>query len=135
MHFTPESPRPPYSARKSVVQPKLSPERKSLPSVLLTSEYRYSFRIGKESRLGQRHGLQNTTLTSYFFKNIYKKVIYINFYENIFQDKSIHIIFYICKLNNLKVIDDLYSQCLIQTLSKTTSLPIRREYLQHTEKG
>jgi hypothetical protein len=28
--------------------------------------------------------------------------------------------FYIYKLNNLKVIDDLYSQCLIQTLSKTT---------------
>jgi len=29
--------------------------------------------------------------------------------------------FYICKLNNLKVIDDLYSQCLIQILFKTTS--------------
>jgi hypothetical protein len=29
--------------------------------------------------------------------------------------------FYICKLNHLKVIDDLYSQCLTQTLSKTTS--------------
>jgi hypothetical protein len=29
--------------------------------------------------------------------------------------------FYICKLNNLKVIDDLYSQCLTQSLSKTTS--------------
>jgi hypothetical protein len=29
--------------------------------------------------------------------------------------------FYICKLNNLKVIDDLYSQCLTQTLSKTSS--------------
>jgi hypothetical protein len=29
--------------------------------------------------------------------------------------------FYICNINNLKVIDDLYSQCLIQTLSKTTS--------------
>ena len=29
--------------------------------------------------------------------------------------------FHICKLNNLKVIDDLYSQCLTQTLSKTSS--------------
>jgi len=29
--------------------------------------------------------------------------------------------FHICKLNNLKIIDDLYFQCLIQTLSKTTS--------------
>jgi len=28
--------------------------------------------------------------------------------------------FHISKLNNLKVIDDLYSQCLTQTLSKTT---------------
>ena len=28
--------------------------------------------------------------------------------------------FHIFKLNNLKVIYDLYSQCLIQTLSKTT---------------
>jgi hypothetical protein len=29
--------------------------------------------------------------------------------------------FHICKLNNLKVIDNLYSQCLTQTLSKTSS--------------
>jgi len=28
--------------------------------------------------------------------------------------------FYICKLNNLKVIDDLYFQSLTQTLSKIT---------------
>jgi hypothetical protein len=34
-------------------------------------------------------------------------MIYAYFYESIFQDKSIHIYnFYICKLNNLKVIDD-----------------------------
>ena len=38
--------------------------------------------------------------------------------------------FHICKLNNLKVIDDLYSQYLTQNMSKTTFfLPIRREYL------
>jgi hypothetical protein len=54
----------------------------------------YSLRIGFRSRLGQRHGLQNTTLTSCFYKkNIYEKVIYVYFYESIFQDKSIHIIF------------------------------------------
>ena len=52
----------------------------------------YSLRAGKGSRLGQRHDLQNTTLTSYYYKNIYEKVIYVYFYKNIFQDKSIHII-------------------------------------------
>jgi hypothetical protein len=46
-------------------------------------------------------------------------VIYVYFHESIFQDKFIH--FYIYKLNNLKVINDLYSQYLTQTLSKTTS--------------
>jgi hypothetical protein len=31
----------------------------------------YYLRFGKRSRLGQRHGLQSTTLTSYFYKNNY----------------------------------------------------------------
>jgi len=53
----------------------------------------YSLHTQKTWRLGQRHGLQNTTLTSYFSKNIYQKVIYVYFYKSIFQDKSIHIIF------------------------------------------
>ena len=35
-------------------------------------------------------------------------MIYVYFYESIFQDKFVDIIFYICKFNNLKVIDDLY---------------------------
>ena len=48
----------------------------------------------------------NITLTTYFYKDIYQKVIYVNFCEIIFQDKSIH---------------DLYSQCLTRVLSKTTS--------------
>ena len=47
----------------------------------------------KTWHLGQRHGLQNTTLTSYSSKNIYQKVIYVYFHKSIFQDKSIHIIF------------------------------------------
>jgi hypothetical protein len=43
------------------------------------------------------------------------------FYESILQDKSISIVSGdICKLN-LKVIHDLYSQCLTKILSKTTS--------------
>jgi hypothetical protein len=35
--------------------------------------------------------LQSISLTSYFYKNIYLKVIHIYFYENTFQDKFIHI--------------------------------------------
>jgi hypothetical protein len=53
----------------------------------------YSFRTRKGSRFGQWHGLQITTLTSCFYKNIYWKVIYVYSYESIFQDKSIHISF------------------------------------------
>jgi hypothetical protein len=55
------------------------------------------------------------------YKNLYWKVIYVYSYESNFQDKSILYDFHIFKLNNLKVIHDLYSQCLTQTLSKTTS--------------
>jgi hypothetical protein len=61
------------------------------------------------SRLEQRHGHQSTTLTSLLYKNIYWKVIYVYSYENNFQYKSIYMIF---KLNGLKVIHDLPSQCL-----------------------
>ena len=53
----------------------------------------YFLRTHKTLRLGQRHGLQNTTLTTCYYKNIYEKVVYVYFYESIFQDKSIHIIF------------------------------------------
>jgi hypothetical protein len=44
-------------------------------------------------RLGQRHGLQNTTLTSCHYKTIYQRVIYLYFYESIFKDKYIRIVF------------------------------------------
>jgi hypothetical protein len=57
--------------------------------------------------LGQRHILQNITLTSYFYKNIYQKLKYVYFYKSILQDKSTYIIFIL--LNNLKVIHDLCS--------------------------
>ena len=52
----------------------------------------YSLRTKKGSRFGQWYDFQNTTLT-FFYKNIYWKVIYVYFYESIFQDKSIYIIF------------------------------------------
>jgi hypothetical protein len=52
----------------------------------------YSNWFGKRSRLGQRYGLQNITLTSLFY-NFFRKVIYVYFYENDFQDKSIDMIF------------------------------------------
>ena len=53
----------------------------------------YSLHIRKEYRFGQRQGLQNLTLTSYFYKNIYRKVIHLCFYEDIFGDESIYMVF------------------------------------------
>jgi len=53
----------------------------------------HSLYIGNSSRFGQRRGLQRITLTSYFYKNIYLKAIYVYFYESTFQDKSIHMVF------------------------------------------
>jgi hypothetical protein len=38
------------------------------------------------SCLGQQQGHQSTTLTSFFYKNIYWKVIYVYSYESNFQD-------------------------------------------------
>ena len=61
--------------------------------LLVKTKIIYSLHIGKRRRLGQRHGLQNITLTSCYYKNIYRKVLYVYFYESIFLDKSIHIIF------------------------------------------
>jgi len=54
---------------------------------------KYSLQVGKRSRFGQRYGLQSITLSSYFYKNIYGKMIYVYLYESIFQDKSIHMVF------------------------------------------
>jgi hypothetical protein len=53
----------------------------------------YFLRIPIRRRLKQRHSLQNITLTSIFYKNIYQKVIHVHFYENNFQAKSIDVIF------------------------------------------
>jgi hypothetical protein len=81
----------------------------------------YSLRFHIRSRLGQRYGYQSTTLTSLFYKNLYWRITYVYYYQTTFQDKSIYMIFHIFKLNDLKVIHDLCSQCLTQTLSKTIS--------------
>ena len=56
-------------------------------------QYIYSLYTRKENRFEHRHGLQNLILTSYFYKNIYRKVIYLYFYESVFQDKFIHMVF------------------------------------------
>jgi len=57
-------------------------------------------------------------LTPYFYKNIYQKVVYVYTFMKVFF-KTIYG-FHISKFNNLKIIHDLYSQYLIQTLSKMT---------------
>jgi hypothetical protein len=72
-------------------------QRKKIPLLMnfisdITQE-KYSLHIGKRSRFGQQHGLQRITLTSYFYKNIYLKVIFVYFYKSIFQDKSINVVF------------------------------------------
>ena len=64
----------------------------------------YSLHVDKRSLLGQGHGLQNITLTLCYYKNIYRKVRYVYFYENIFQDKSIHIIFTFANSTILKLL-------------------------------
>jgi hypothetical protein len=65
----------------------------------------------------QRHGLQNTTLTSCCYKKyLSNSDVYILLWKY-FSRQIYSYSFHICKLNNLKVIDDLYSQCLTQTLS------------------
>ena len=45
----------------------------------------YSLHTRKEYRFGQRQGLQNLTWTSYFYKNIYRKVIYLYFMKVFFK--------------------------------------------------
>ena len=52
----------------------------------------YFLRTRKESGFGLRY-FQSLTLTSYFYKNIYRNVINLYFYERIFQNKSIHMVF------------------------------------------
>jgi hypothetical protein len=57
---------------------------------------------------------------SLFYTNIYRKVIMYTFMEMIFETNLLYD-FHISKLKDLKVIYHLYSQCLTQILSETTS--------------
>ena len=49
------------------------------------SKNKYSLHTWKKYCFGEWYGLQSLTLTSYFYKNIYHKVIYLYFYESIFK--------------------------------------------------
>jgi hypothetical protein len=80
----------------------------------------YSLWFPIRSRLGQRHGHQSTTLTSLFYKNIIEKLYMYILTKVIFKTKLLYD-FHIFKLNDLKVVLVLYSQCLTKTLSKMTS--------------
>ena len=88
----------------------------------------YSLRAGKRNRLWQRHDFQNIILTPCYYKNIYRKVRYVYFYENIFQDKSIHIIFTFANSTILKLLMIYISNVWPKTCPKLLLLPIRREY-------
>ena len=68
---------------------------------------KYSLHTRKECRFGQRYGLQSLTLTFYFYKNIYHKIVYLYFNESVFQEKSIHMVF-------------VFWNSTISKLSKTT---------------
>jgi hypothetical protein len=52
-----------------------------------------TYSLRSEKNLGQQYGLPNTILTSCYYKKIYRIVMYVYFYENIFEGKSIHIVF------------------------------------------
>ena len=58
-------------------------------------------------------------LTSYFYKKFIKKW-YKYIFIKVFSRQIYSYGFHIFKLNDLKVIHNLYCQCLTQTLSKTT---------------
>jgi hypothetical protein len=82
----------------------------------------------KKVVFGQRHGLQNTTLTSCFYKNIYWKVIYVYFYESIFQDKSIHIFFTFSNSTTWELFMIYISKVGLKPCPKRLPLRVRRKY-------
>jgi len=66
----------------------------------------------------QRHGLRSVILISYFYKKYLLKSDVCIFLWKYFSTQIYSYDFHIFKHNNLKVIHDLYSQCLILALSK-----------------
>jgi len=89
----------------------------------------YSLHTWKECRFGQRHGLQSLTLTSYFLKNIYRKVMYLYFYEYFFKI-NLFIWFLYFETQRLKSYSWFIFPMLTQTLSKMTFFRVWREYVQ-----
>jgi hypothetical protein len=90
----------------------------------------HSLWFGIRSRLGQRHGHQNTTWLLICIK-IYIRKLYMYIFMKVILKANICIFlwkqfwkqiylydFHISKLNDLKVIHNLYFQCLTQTFSK-----------------
>jgi hypothetical protein len=76
-----------------------------------------TYSLRSEKNLGQQYGLPNTILTScYYKKNLSNSDVCILLWKY-FWKQIYSYSFHIYKLNNLKVIDDLYSQGLTQTLS------------------
>jgi len=63
--------------------------------------------VHKESRLRQRHSPKLNFDFLYFYKNIYKKVVYIYIWKY-FPKQTYLYGFYISKLNKSKVSHDLY---------------------------
>jgi len=80
------------------------------------------------SHFGQWHVLQNTTLIFRFYKNIYQNVIYVYFYENIFQDKSIHIIFIFSNSTIWELFMIYISKIWLKFYPKQLPLRVWREY-------
>jgi hypothetical protein len=99
-------------------------------SIYQEQEIVYSLRTRKESRFGQRHGLQNTTLTFCFYKNIYQKVICVYFYESIFQDKSIHIIFTFSNSTTWELFMIYIPKVWLKPYPKRLPLWVRKEYME-----
>jgi hypothetical protein len=80
------------------------------------------------SRFGHRHGLRSIILTSYFYKNIYSKVIYVYFDESTFQDKSIHMVFTFSNSTILKLFMIYIPNNWLKSCPKRLKLAVRREY-------
>jgi hypothetical protein len=79
-------------------------------------------------------------LTSYCYKNICRIVMYVYFYESIFQDKSIHLVFTFANSTILWFIFSMFDPNLVLNVSffiiegvlrcrQTGSLPSQRLYL------
>ena len=67
-------------------------------------------------------------MTSYFYKNIYHKIIYLYFCESIFQDKSIHMVFVFRNSTTWKLFMVYISNVWFKPCLKQHSFQVWREY-------